>query len=246
GALARQTPYDADAPPPADVRAAGAWPVYTAIALSGTTALAAEVIWTRLLSLHFGATVYTFALILAVFLIGLGVGSTAGASLARTSPSPRRALGWCQLFICGALAWAAYQLTESLPYWPINPSIATTPWFTMQLDFVRCLWVVLPGAILWGASFPLALASLASSDQDAARLAGGVYAANTVGAIAGSMMTSFVLIPWIGTERTQQVMVIISAVAALLMLEPSYAAAPAARTAGEAVPVVAGRWRAAA
>ncbi len=125
-ALARQTPYEADAPPPADVRAAGAWPVYTAIALSGTTALAAEVIWTRLLSLHFGATVYTFALILAVFLIGLGVGSTAGASLARTSPSPRRALGWCQLFICGALAWAAYQLTESLPYWPINPSIATT------------------------------------------------------------------------------------------------------------------------
>ena len=52
--------------------------VYIAIALSGLTALGSEVIWTRILSLHFGATVYTFSLILAVFLVGLGIGSTAG------------------------------------------------------------------------------------------------------------------------------------------------------------------------
>ena len=51
--------------------------VYLAIALSGFCALAGEVIWTRLLGLLFGATVYTFSLILAVFLIGLGIGSGA-------------------------------------------------------------------------------------------------------------------------------------------------------------------------
>jgi spermidine synthase len=200
--------------------------VYVAIALSGLTALSAEVIWTRVLSLLFGGTVYTFAMILAVFLVGLGIGSTVAAGFTRGAVSPRRALGWCQLLLCGAFAWAAYQLNVSLPYWPINPSIATTPWLTFQLDLVRCLWVVLPGAILWGASFPLALAALASSDQDAARLAGGVYAANTVGAIAGSLLTSFLLIPWIGTQRAQQVLVIVSAIAALLLLEPSYAASP--------------------
>ena len=59
--------------------------------------------------------------------------------------------------------------------------MAITPWFTMQLDLVRCLWAVLPAAILWGASFPLALASVASPGQDPARLVGGVYAANTRG-----------------------------------------------------------------
>src|SRR5438105_5832881 len=232
--LARQSPYEADAPASAAGRAPGAWPVYTSIALSGTTALAAEVIWTRLLSLHFGATVYTFALILAVFLIGLGIGSTAGSTMARTITSPRRALGWCQLLLCAAMAWAAYQLTESLPYWPTNPSIATTPWFTMQLDFVRCMWVVLPGAILWGASFPLALAAVASTEQDAARLAGGVYAANTVGAILGSLVTSFALVPWIGSSHAEQVLIIASALSALIMLEPSYA------TVGEGKP----RWSA--
>ena len=47
------------------------------------TALGAEVIWTRMLSLLFGATVYTFSLILAVFLLGLGIGSSVGSAIAR-------------------------------------------------------------------------------------------------------------------------------------------------------------------
>jgi spermidine synthase len=115
--------------------------------------------------------------------------------------------------------------TESLPYWPINPSISTSPWYTLQLDLVRAFWVVLPGAVLWGASFPLALAAVASTDQDSARLAGGVYAANTVGAIVGSLVVSFLFVPWIGTSHSQQVLIVVSAISALLMLEPSYAAA---------------------
>ncbi len=231
--LAGRTTYEADVvtAPRAGSASSSGTAVYVTIALSGMTALASEVIWTRLLSLHFGATVYTFALILAVFLVGLGIGSTAGATLARDLVSPRRALGWCQLLLCGAIAWAAYELTESLPYWPINPYISTTPWFTLQLDLVRCFWVVLPGAMLWGASFPLALAAVATTEQDAARLAGGVYAANTVGAIAGSLVTSFLLIPWIGTSHAEQVIIIVSALSALIMLEPSFAGA-ATRPAG--------------
>ena len=57
-----------------------------------------------------------------------------------------------------------------------------------DLAVVRSLWTVLPAAILWGASFPLALAAVASRGQDPARLVGGVYAANTVGAIVGSLV----------------------------------------------------------
>src|SRR5207249_6929576 len=87
------------------------------------------------------------------------------------------------------------------------------------------------GAVLWGASFPLALAAVATTEQDAARLAGGVYAANTVGAIAGSLVTSFILIPWIGTSHSEQVIIIVSALSALLMLEPSFGTAKAAKKA---------------
>ena len=203
---------------PAQVSGSATWAVYVAIALSGMTALGAEVIWTRLLSLLFGATVYTFALILAVFLFGLGIGSSLGSTIGRSTASPRAALGWCQMLLCAAIAWASFMLTDSLPYWPINPSITTDAWFTFQLDLVRCLWVVLPAAILWGASFPLALAAVATRGQDPARLVGGVYAANTVGAIAGSLLASLLLVVWLGSQHAQQALILTSALSGLLVL----------------------------
>ena len=226
--LAKSTDYTPVVETRGKVEASGgAWAVYVAIGLSGMTALGAEVIWTRLLSLLFGGTVYTFSLILAVFLFGLGIGSSVGSSLAGRMARPRLALGWCQMLLCAAIAWSAYMLTQSLPYWPINPSISSSPWFNLQLDLVRCIWVVLPGAMLWGASFPLALASVATGGKDPARLVGRVYAANTLGAIVGSVAASMFLVVWLGSQRAQQILVVISAISALLMLESAGADAEA-------------------
>ena len=199
--------------------------VYVTIALSGLTALGAEVVWTRLLSLLFGATAYTFSMILAVFLTGLGIGSSLGSALARGAANPRAALGWCQVGICAALAWAAYATGTSLPFWPINPSISTSLSFTFQLDLMRAIWVMLPGAILWGASFPLALAAVATRGQDPARLVGGVYAANTVGAIVGALVTSLGLVGTVGSQIAQQALIGVAALSGLLMLGGSNPAA---------------------
>ena len=58
--------------------------------------------------------------------------------------------------------------------------------FATCSEFVRALWAVLPASILWGASFPLALAAVATDKEDPGLVVGGVYAANTVGAIIGS------------------------------------------------------------
>ena len=195
--------------------------VYIAIALSGLTALGSEVVWTRMLSLLFGATTYTFSLILAVFLVGLGIGSSLGSSMARNLSNPRIALGWCQLALCACLAWAAYTTSASLPYWPINPSISTSLSYNFQLDLMRAIWVMLPGAILWGASFPLALASVATRGQDSARLVGGVYAANTVGAIIGATVVSLALVGTVGSQKTQQILIGVAAMSGLLMLMPA-------------------------
>ena len=219
--ISKGTPYTpSDSNMEATGQRAGSWTIYLTIAISGMTALAAEVIWTRLLSLLFGATVYTFSLILAVFLLGLGIGSGVGSALAHQMRRPRVALAWCQMLLCAAIAWSAYMLTQSLPYWPIDPSISAEPWFNLQLDLVRTLWAILPGAILWGASFPLALGALASRGQDPARLVGGVYAANTVGAIVGSLGASLLLVAWIGSQHSQQLLIILSATAGVFALMP--------------------------
>ena len=204
--------------PTARAKAGDRWSVYVAIGLSGLTALSAEVLWSRNLSLLFGATTYTFSLILAVFLTGIGIGSSLGSAFARSLARPRVALAWCQLSLCAAIAWTAYIINVSLPFWPINPSISTDPWFQFQLDLTRAFYAMLPGAILWGASFPLALAALASEDEDPARLVGGVYAANTLGAIIGALGTSLVLTIWLGSQRSQQLLIILAALSALLLV----------------------------
>jgi len=221
-AIAKRTPYSTAEP---DAEAADASPetksVYLTIAVSGFTALAAEVLWTRILSLLFGATVYTFSLILSAFLFGLGIGSSLGSFLARKTSQPRLALGWCQLLLCVAMGWAAYSLLGSLPWWPINVTLSSDPWLKVQFDAARALWVVLPGAMLWGASFPLALASIASRGKDPGRLVGSVYAANTFGAIAGALLASLFLVSTFGIQHSLQALIALSAVAALLMLTES-------------------------
>ena len=194
------------------------WPVYLAIALSGMCALGAEVIWTRLLSLMLGGTVYTFSIILAVFLVGLGIGSAAGSFLSRGQVRPRIALGVCQMLLVAAIAWSAQMIAEWMPFWPINPALSRSAWSTFQIDLVRCVWAILPAAILWGASFPLALAAVSAREHDAARLVGKVYAANTLGAIVGALGASLLLVAWIGTQHAQQVLMALCVVSGLFML----------------------------
>jgi spermidine synthase len=203
--------------------ARGYWPVYLTIALSGACALGAEVIWTRLLGLMLGATVYTFSIILAVFLIGIGLGSSAGSAMARglkSTSGARLAFGVCQLLLIAATAWTAFMVSESLPYWPVNPLLSTSPWYTFQIDMARCLWAILPAAVLWGASFPLALAAAASKDEDPAHLVGGIYAANTAGAIVGALTFSLILVPAIGTHGCERLLIALAALSGAVVLLP--------------------------
>jgi spermidine synthase len=192
---------------PRPLRAPGAAWIYLSIGLSGFAALGAEVVWTRLLSLLLGATVYTFSIILAVFLAGIWAGSTAGSAVARHFRGDARvALAACQLLIVMACAWTAHTIAF-LPYWPVDPTLSIDPWMNFQLDVIRCAWAILPAALFWGASFPLALACAAGEGEDPARLTGEVYAANTAGAIAGALLFSLVLIPSAGTAGSQEILV---------------------------------------
>jgi spermidine synthase len=190
--------------------------VYLTVAISGFTALGAEVVWTRLLTLVLGGTTYTFSMILGVFLTGIGLGSTAGSILARGAVSPRRMLGIAQFLIMGALAWTAWNVATAMPYWPISPALARDPWMMFQIDLVRCVWVILPAACLWGASFPLALAAVSTEGRDAGRTVGGVYAANTVGAILGALVFSIIIIRWLGTQHAQRILILVAGAGALL------------------------------
>jgi spermidine synthase len=191
--------------------------VYITIALSGMAALGSEVVWTRLLSIMMGSTVYTFSIILAAFLIGLGIGSGAGASVSHKIRHPGLALGVCQFLSILTLAWASFIITSIIPNRPLDLSMMTKAWYVFWNDLAFCILAVLPSSICWGASFPLALAAVASKGQDPGRLVGGLYAADTIGAITGSLVFSLIGFNILGSTVSQQLLVIISGVAAILM-----------------------------
>ena len=218
-AVAAGTSRESNVPPPETAfPARESAVVYVAIALSGLCALAAEAIWTRLLGLLFGANVYAFSIIVAVFLAGLGIGSGLGALLSRARLRPRLALGCCQILAVPAMAWAAYNLDAALPYARVDPSIFSDVWRHFQFDLARTLWALLPATIFWGASFSLALRAAGGEDEDTGQLMARVYAANTLGAIAGALGASLLLIAWIGSQHAVQALMVISAIAGILLL----------------------------
>src|SRR5262249_55673563 len=158
--------------------------LFVVVALSGFCALGAEVVWTRLLSLLLGPSVYTFSIVLACFLAGLGLGNAAGVAVARRTPDPRRTLGWCQFALTAAVTLGAQMVLSVFAQRVYTPPADFLT--VLGADVMSCAATLLPAAFLWGASIPLALAARSPHERDRGRLAGGVYAFNTFGALLGA------------------------------------------------------------
>jgi spermidine synthase len=234
----------AAAPEPAARPAVGRPSIlHLAIALSGLTALAAEVIWTRLLSLLLGASVYTFSLILAVYLVGLGLGSALGARWAARSASPRAAFAFCQAMLVPALWYSAWTITAVIPWGEptqvFQPAIYQDMAVRYAYDFARCALAILPGPLLWGMSFPLAIAAAGEGHRDPGRLVGGMAAANTAGAIAGALLASLGIELLGGSRTQQQALALVAAGTAVLLLASWRGAGPWRRFAPLVVPAAA-------
>ena len=218
-ALAQRQPRAADSAPPQEPLAAARHGIaFAVIGISGFTALGAQVVWTRLLALYFGGSVYTFSIILAVFLVGLGIGSSAGARLSRSRISPALALAVSQLLLIPALFWGSFAINELIhTLFPFGQ--LPVDWLVKCAnDVLRTGLTLLPATLLWGLSFPLALALVAEPEEDPSRFTGRLYAANTFGAVAGALLFSLWLIPWVGTRSSQQILAGAAALAVLLMV----------------------------
>ena len=183
------------------------WMMFIA-ACSGMTALGAEVVWTRLLALLLGPTTYTFSILLAVFLAGLGLGSAIAAVITPRLKSPAVGLAVVQLLLALAIPFTATMIVAVLPGWFSQRPEDATLWDRLGGDVLRATLALLPPTLLWGATFPLAIAVAMrnSSERDAGPIVSRVYAANTSGAIVGALGISLSVHPWFGSQIAQQVL----------------------------------------
>ncbi|MFN3414323.1 MAG: fused MFS/spermidine synthase, partial [Thermoanaerobaculum sp.] len=166
--------------------------------LFGFVALSLELVWTRILLLHLGSRVYAFVLVLAVYLSGLALGS----ALARfVLPGGRRALAWCQALLAFSLVLQVPMLMNfSELLGALGGVFKPQSFLGLELTLALAVAVLLAlPTLCFGASFPLAVEAV-PGDRPGGAHTGLVAAANTFGAILGTLLGPLVLVPLLGTQ----------------------------------------------
>ncbi|MEN8163774.1 MAG: fused MFS/spermidine synthase [Acidobacteriota bacterium] len=189
------------------------------VALMGAAALAAELVWVRILVLHLGSRVYAFAILLGVYLLGLGLGSLAVKTLARGFTNPTRALALTQAAAALALVaqLAVLGHTSSILAGLASALKLSYSFFGVQSAFLLTVALLfLPVTVLFGASFPLAVAA-DPKPRSPGQHAGAVATANTLGAIVGAVGAPFLLVPLIGCQRTLLLLAVVHLIVALAL-----------------------------
>ncbi len=195
---------------------------------SGFTGMLYQLGWTRALVLCFGSSVHAFTLIVAVFILGLGLGGLLAPAFRGRGRGALLPLvlveaavgiaGWMSVVQIAHLPVAVAGLTgEAIPDYPD----------LLRWEAGRTLMLALLPTLGMGAVFPLIVAALDPGAEGASRAVGRVYAVNTAGVILGSLGGGLVLIPALGTRA-----LLLAAVVLNLLLAGALAAAAWPRVRG--------------
>ena len=189
-----------------------------ALLVSGFVALVYEVTWTRILAMVLGPTTYAFSAMLLAFVTGLAIGSAAASALL---PRTRHAGAWLggTLIAAATIALTTSIFVDRLPVLMATASSARSATFgsVMSLQIAVGIAMQLPTTVALGAAFPFAVALTGASGRHTPRAVSIVYASNTLGAIAGALTGSFVLIPALGLETSLRLTAAITIVTGLFV-----------------------------
>lgn len=177
---------------------------YAAAAASGFVSLALEIAWIRLLALMFGSTVYSFAVMLAAFIAGVGGGSlAAGSKRVERLPSLRTLIA-VQLIAALALMLTLpfYERIAFLPIW-LDARVGSRSGLFMVFETVKFalsfLLMFVPAAC-FGMVPPLAAKAAVRDPGETGARVGAVFAWNAVGNVAGAVCAGLWLLPALGLQ----------------------------------------------
>jgi spermidine synthase len=180
-----------------------------------------EVAWTRALTAMIGSSTYAFSIMLVTFLIGIAAGSSIASRL--KSIAGLRLLGLTQLGIAlgGLIFLTGYKIAPLIVLGALRAMFFSFPAMLLT-QFVVCAFLMIVATICMGATIPIASQIYSQRFKLLGRSIGSIYSVNTLGAIAGSLIAGFVLVPLVGTERTVLAGLFFNAaMAALILSAPS-------------------------
>ncbi len=193
--------------------------VILTFAVQGFASLAYEVIWTRILAILLDGSTYAFSIVLATVLVGIALGS------ALVGPFMSRNLPWLRVYTLLQASVASLALIGLVEFGRIRgimdrleltPLRAFLDWHYGHLIAIPVI-AILPPMILLGASFPIAARIVVSARGNTGRDLGVLYAGNTAGAILGSWMAGFFLLPALGSQAAIVVLTLVNSTLAIAL-----------------------------
>ncbi|HJQ84173.1 MAG TPA: fused MFS/spermidine synthase, partial [Candidatus Binatia bacterium] len=191
---------------------------------SGLGSLVLEVVWTRQLRLVFGSTTLAASTILVAYMLGLGLGALAGGRLGSRLGDGVRAYGWLEIAI-GVYALAVPFVLQQFPVLNRALLYQLPFWPAALCRFVLALAVLIVPTLLMGATLPVLVRAVIGRERSG-RMVALLYGINTLGAMAGVLLSTFVFFPRLGLTPTAAVgagIDIAVGVFALLVLAPRLA-----------------------
>jgi spermidine synthase len=191
--------------------------------------LTLQVVWTRLLVQILGPTTYAFSTVVSIFIVGIAGGAAIASRLAsRVNAGVGLA---CTLLISAALALAAASAVD----WSLLTiaEIVSRPNYefddVLRREVLLVTALLLPMTLAFGAAFPFAVALATRptfakatvgerDDESLTEQIGLVYAINTIGAILGSLLSGFILIPRFGLHGTIRLVAALATIVAVVIL----------------------------
>ncbi|MGZ5443967.1 MAG: fused MFS/spermidine synthase [Thermoanaerobaculia bacterium] len=177
--------------------------VATLLFFSGLSALVYQTVWLRQFRLIFGASTFATGAVLAIFMAGLGLGSALLGKRADAKEKPLAFYARLELFIAAAAALSALLLPLAAKIYFASGGSPQLGLFGATLLRLALSIVILgPATLLMGGTLPAAARSVETNDDSGRRVVALLYGVNTLGAVAGTLLSTFVLLERFGNRAT--------------------------------------------
>jgi len=196
--------------------------VFGCFFLSGAAGLIYQVAWVKSLGLIFGHTVYAIAIVLAVFMAGLTAGSAWFGRRAEHHSNPIVLYSRIEFLVAatGAFSLAGLAAVRWLYVWTYPsvayPGVTHLQWLVVAMRFVGSAVVLFVPTFLMGGTLPILVRAVTRTSADLGIRVSQLYWVNTLGAVAGTLLSGFILLPAVGLRATVACAALLNVVAGLI------------------------------